>query len=74
MLPVFYTGGGRSSTVLPPPTLLLGQMLPVFVYTVGGANLYCASPCTAPGVNATCFDGMSVDVSDEPLLCCPLTL
>ena len=32
-------------TVLPPPTLLLGKMLPVF-YTVGGAILYCATPPT----------------------------
>ena len=34
----------RSSTVLSPPTLLLGQMLPVF-HTVGCATLFCA---TAP--------------------------
>ena len=76
MLPVFNTVGARSSTVLPPTTLLLGQMLPVFYNTVGGANLYCASPYTAPNnsVNATCFGPMSVNVSDDPLLCCPPTL
>ena len=68
----FYTVGARSFTVLPPLTILLGQTLPVFFYTVGGANLFCASPCTAPRVNATCFGAMSVDVSDDPLLCCPL--
>ena len=74
MLPVFYTVGARSSTVLPAPTLLLGQMLSVSFYTVGGANLYCASPYTAPRENSTCFGAMSVDVLDDPLLCCPPTL
>ena len=49
-----------------------GRCCPFFFYTVGGANLYCASPYTAPRVNATCFGAMSVDVSDDALLCCPL--
>ena len=47
--------GAQSSTVLPPPTLLLGQMLPVF-YTVGGAILYCATPpYTTVGADAARF-------------------
>ena len=41
--PFFLRLAARSSTVPPPLTLLLGQMLPVF-YTVGGAILYCATP------------------------------
>ena len=42
--PFFIRLAVRSSTVLPPPTLLLGQMLPFF-YTVGcWATLHCATP------------------------------
>ena len=35
--------GTRSSTVLPPATLLSGQMIPVF-YSVVSANIYCSTP------------------------------
>ena len=51
--PLHYRWGGccqffiwlaaRSSIVLPPPTLLLWQMQPVF-YTVGCATRCCATP------------------------------
>ena len=44
----------------PPPTLILGQMLPVLFYTVGGAILYCA-------ILPTLLLG-------DPLLCYPRTL
>ena len=41
--PFFIRLAARTCTVLPPPTLLLGQMLLVF-YTVGCVILYCATP------------------------------
>ena len=45
----------RSSTVLPPPALLLRQMLPVF-YTAGCAILNCATPpYTTVGADAARF-------------------
>ena len=54
MLPVFYTVGCASSTtVLPLPTLLLGQMLPVFLYGWLRDPLLCyPSPYTTVGADA----------------------
>ena len=48
MLPVFFLNGWRRDLLLcsPLPTRLLGRMLPVFFYTVGGAILYCSIPPT----------------------------
>ena len=68
MLPVFYSvGGAILYTVLPLPTLLLGQILSVF-YTVGGAILYCATPpYTTVGVDARFLHGWLRD----PLLLYP---
>ena len=43
MLPVFIRLVARSFTVLPPPTLVPGQMLSVFYY-VYCASFYCATP------------------------------
>ena len=56
--PFFIRLAARSSTVLPPPTLLLGD-----------PSLY-----TEPRLNAAYFGAMSVDVSGDPFLCCPPTL
>ena len=51
----FYTVGGAIPFCTTPPTLLLGQMLPVS-YTVGCAILYCATPpYTTIKVDAACF-------------------
>ena len=85
----FIRLAARSSTVLPRPTLLVGQNAArFFFYTVGCAILYCAtpsyttvgrpftvlSPHSAPRLNAACFGAMSVGVLGDPSLCYPSTL
>ena len=72
----------RSSTVLSPPTLLLGQMLPAFLCAVGCAILYCATPCTRVGrpftvlppytarrLNAACIGAMRASAVSVTLCC-----
>ena len=64
----------------PPPTLLLGQMLPVIFYMIGCAMLYCATPpYTAGGADAARFFytvGCAILYCASPLhyccdRCCP---
>ena len=68
--PCFFKGWLRDPLVYcaNPPTILLGQMLPVF-YTVGGAILYCATPpYIAVGADAARF---FCGWLRDPLLCYP---
>ena len=69
----FIYGYARSCTVLPLPTILLGQMLTVS-YSVGCAILYCATPpYTTVGADVARFlYGCSANLycPTPPLHCC----
>ena len=76
MLPVFYTVGARTSSVLPPPYTTGGAYATRFLYGRRvGRPFTVLPPYTTAGLNAACFGAMSVGVLGDPsLLCYPPTL